>query len=753
VPARSRALAAVALASPLLLVLMAAALPAHAFPAAMGVHAVSVLVAAAAMLRSASTGDPQLRRARRWFAAALGMAALGFVTAGIHTLLAGEVPVVSPANLTVIGWVGCALAGLFSVPSSPYGEGGRVRALVDGVVVTAATSLAFWVLFLEPVWQTTVDSAQARAVLIAYPVADLVVAVSALAVMAHVRADQRRFLQVAVLGLLCIVVSDAGSAAAIGTDEVRGFTWTNVALQAGLGVLVVAALLPARPQLEHGRLAAAVDAFLPQAPVLVAVPVALHHAVVHEQDRVAPVISAVMVLALVARQLLYAAHLTRVAHRLQVDATRDALTGLVNRRTCLAAIGDALAEREPGDVAVVLLDLDGFKEVNDGFGHAAGDVALRHVAQVLARRSDAAVAARLGGDEFALVVVGEGAETEAVAAARALTVEQWVDVGALTVQMGASAGVAVSRPGDTTSALLRRADLAMYEAKRSGARVEVFIDAIADRAERRHLLTAALRGAAARGETELVYQPLVRLADGATLGAEALLRWRSPLHGVVLPGEFVPLAEDTGVVAELGLWVLERAAADLRSWDDAGRWLPELFVNVSPHQLVDGFPEAAVAAVRAHGIDPGRVTLEITESAVPDAPSSQCLQQLRAAGFRIAMDDFGAGFSSLAQLAVLPVDTLKFDRAFLLGTGTDSGRRIVEAFLALAGQLGLTTVAEGVETAEEAGVVRRAGCELAQGWFFARPVPAADLQGALPAVVPAPRPPGVAPLVGPAAGG
>jgi EAL domain-containing protein (putative c-di-GMP-specific phosphodiesterase class I) len=367
-------------------------------------------------------------------------------------------------------------------------------------------------------------------------------------------------------------------------------------------------------------------------------------------------------------------------------------------------------------------------------------VGVQRVGEALSDRSDAAVAARLGGDEFALLFVGPRAERAALAAAAEVTAEQRVDVGVLSVPLGGSAGVTASRPGDATSSVLRRADLAMYEAKRSPhVRAALFTDPMAARAERRHLLSAALRGAAERGETELVYQPLVRAADGALVGAEALLRWRSPAHGVVLPGEFVPLAEETGAVGGLGLWVLGRAAADLRTWDDAGRVLPRLFVNVSPRQLDDAFPAAAVAAVRAHGVDPARVTLEITESALPEVPSSSCLPDLRAAGFRIAMDDFGTGFSSLSQLAVLPVDTLKLDRGFLLGAGTESGRRIVESLVALARQLGLTTVAEGVETAEDADVVRRAGCELMQGWHVSRPVPAEQLAQSLEVRVPRPR--------------
>jgi diguanylate cyclase len=748
VSARSRALVAVALASPLLLWLLGVSAPDVAFPAAMGVHGLSVLAAAAAMLVAAGSGDPALRRARLWFAAALLISASGFAIAAVHAALIGEAPLVSPANLTIPGWLGCALAGLFAVPSSPYREGGRWRALCDGVVVAAATSLVFWIAFLRPVWGTGDRTGLERLVLLSYPVVDLVLAAAALGVLAHVRADQRRFLQVATCGLLLVVVADAASATRV--DAAVGFQWHNVLLQAGLAVLLVAALLPAQPHLRSGRAVAVLDAVLPQLPVLVAVPVGAVHGISRDGDATAALLTGVMVLALLGRSLLYATHLSTVAQRLQEDATQDALTGLVNRRTCLATLGDLLAERAAGEVAVVLLDLDGFKEVNDGFGHAAGDRALQAVGDRLARCDDAVVQARLGGDEFALLVAGEDAERAAVLAAHELTGERWVDVGEATVQVGASAGIAVSQDGDTTSSLLRRADLALYEAKRSRQmQVAVFTDDMAARAERRHLLTAALRGAAARGEVELVYQPLVRLSDGVVVGAEALLRWGSPLHGLVLPTEFVPLAEETGVVGELGLWVLDRAASDLRAWEDAGRALPQVFVNVSAHQLHEEFPDQAVRAVRAHGVDPARVVLEVTESALPDGRALEVVARLRDAGFRTAMDDFGAGFSSLAQLAVLPVDTLKFDRAFLLGAATAEGRRIVDALIGLAAQLGLTTVAEGVESPAEAAVVRRAGCQLAQGYHFSRPVTARELWRLLAAplvpVVPVPpqRGPGV----------
>ncbi|MFP5218500.1 MAG: putative bifunctional diguanylate cyclase/phosphodiesterase, partial [Actinomycetes bacterium] len=428
--------------------------------------------------------------------------------------------------------------------------------------------------------------------------------------------------------------------------------------------------------------------------------------------------------------LLYASHLSAVADRLQADATSDPLTGLRNRRAWLTALEDALAEVEIGRVAVALVDLDGFKEVNDSFGHAAGDVALGDVAQRMRDvADDGMLAARLGGDEFALLVVGTDAEQRAVVTADRLCRGQQSRIGAISVSVGASAGIAVSRERDDASSILRRADLAMYDAKRARrSQATVFSDDMAHRAERRHLLAQALPGAAERGELEVVYQPLFRLDDGSIAGAEALVRWRHPLHGDVSPAEFISLAEEVDVIAELGAAVLAAAARDVAGWD--GR-LPRLFVNVSPKQLSGAFAASAVATLEQHGVAPAAVTLEITESAVPDLHADRCIEQLRAAGFDIAMDDFGSGFSSLSQLAAMPVDTLKFDREFIRGIHTPNGRRIVDTIIALAGELGLTTVAEGIETAAEADVVRRAGCDLAQGYHFARPMSAGELTALL----------------------
>jgi diguanylate cyclase (GGDEF)-like protein len=744
VRAWARGASAAAFASPVLLLAVYLARPGVALPVASAVHALSVLTAGAGMVLAARSGDPLLRRARLWFAAALAASAASFTVSGLYAAVLGYVPVPSLADATAVAWVPCALAGMLSLPSQEHRGGGRLRALLDSLVTACALSLLFWLLFLEPIYSRSERTGLAKSVLLAFPVIDMVLAITALAVAAHVRADVRRFLRLATVGLILVAVQDAGAAVNLATGS-TGFSWTNLVLQTGLATLVAAAFLPTSAQAgdRSSRFGAAVDVALPHLPV-VAVVLVVPAKVTAGSVIGGPtlLLACLLVLGLVARQLLYASHLTAIARRLSVDATHDSLTGLVNRRSFLAALDGALAELAPGRVGVVLLDLDGFKEVNDSFGHAAGDAALTDFARRLGEvAGTSALAARLGGDEFALMLTGDDVALRALHISDRMTSSTGATVGALTIVVGASAGVAISREGDTTSQILRRGDLAMYEAKRLGhSRAAVFTDDMAARAERRHLLAQALPGAAERGELSLVYQPLIRLDDGSVAGAEALLRWTHPLHGQVSPLEFIPLAEETGAIEQIGLWVLVQSTQQVRDWAQAGRWLPQLSVNVSPRQLTPEFTATALATVRASALPPSRVTLEVTESALPGLRANRCLQALREEGFSVAMDDFGAGFSSLAQLAVLPVDTLKFDREFIRGVHTPNGRRIVEAVVALAGELGLTTVAEGVEQAAEADVLRRAGCVLAQGYHFAKPVPPLELWAMLPELLPEPLP-------------
>ncbi|TAL24021.1 MAG: EAL domain-containing protein [Frankiales bacterium] len=732
----------VALLSPLVLIGVWAASPSWAHPMAMVIHALTLIAAGVGMGRAARRGDVRLRRARRWLTAGLAASGTGFVVAAVESTVRGEVPAVGFANLAPLIWVPCVLVGMFAVPSQEHREGGRVRAVLDGLLVAAATSLVSWIVFLQPTWQAGTRPGLERVVLLAYPVIDLVLAIAALAMAGHARADMRRFLHVAVGGLLLVAIADSGTALAVarGSD---GFEWHNVVLQAGLALLLAAAVVPTSAAVvEDSHVGVTVDAALPHVPVVLAVVVVAVHVITgHEVDVWSTSLGALVLVGIVVRQTLYARHLVTAARRLSVEATHDSLTGLHNRRACLGRLETALAEGRPGEVGLALLDLDGFKEVNDSFGHAAGDCALQDVAARL-RSLPGATAARLGGDEFALVLLGRRAEERLVDLAGAVSGSRPTSIGPMTVPLSACAGVTVSREGDTTSDLLRRADIALYEAKhRRGSGVTVFTDEMALRAERRHLLAEALPGAAERGELGLHYQPLIDLGTGMTYGVEALLRWSSPLHGRIPPDEFIPLAEESGLMGEVGMWVLRQAVRDLAERATTGRPVPQLFVNVSPQQLVDGFADSARGALAEHGLQPGSVSLEVTESAVPDASALASLEELRAAGFTVAIDDFGAGFSSLSQLAVLPVDVLKFDQAFLRGIHTARGRRIVDAIITLAVDLGLTTVAEGVETEADVRAVTRAGCSLAQGYHFGRPVPAAELWQSMDRVraVPAPR--------------
>jgi diguanylate cyclase (GGDEF)-like protein/PAS domain S-box-containing protein len=443
----------------------------------------------------------------------------------------------------------------------------------------------------------------------------------------------------------------------------------------------------------------------------------------------------------------------RLEAELRRQATTDPLTGLLSRGAFLEAVEGRLRQ---GPTAVLFLDLDGFKSVNDTEGHAAGDQLLvrsaRAVEGVLGPRD---VAARLGGDEFAVLAASEEqADAEALAGrlVRALAAGPSSPLGA---RVGASVGVAVAGPpaGDGgAAALVRDADLAMYEAKKRGGRTwAVFEPWMRERVLQRTRLHAALGRAIEEGHLRLEVQPIVALPQGERVGFEALVRWEDAgrLRGA---GDFVPLAEETGLVVPLGTWVLRQALAWLASWPDP---TVGIAVNVASGQVAEpGFGDLVRGELAASGIEPGRLTLEITErTAVDDlARAGAVLQPLRALGVHVALDDFGTGFSSLGYLAGLPVDELKIDRRFVDGLGVRAeDEALVRAVLALAADLGLRVVAEGVETPEQARALVGLGCGMAQGLLYGSAVPVErlgpggpDLRDAPWPVIPGPGAPSVA---------
>jgi diguanylate cyclase (GGDEF)-like protein/PAS domain S-box-containing protein len=421
------------------------------------------------------------------------------------------------------------------------------------------------------------------------------------------------------------------------------------------------------------------------------------------------------------------------------QALHDALTELPNRNLLLDRLSQALArtERNEGNVvAVLMLDLDRFKLVNDTLGHPAGDELLIGVARRLrdALRPGDTVA-RLGGDEFVVIAEGVNSPTHARVLAERLCaiIAGAYDVASTQLFTSASIGVALGRAGDTTEELLSDADAAMYLAKERGrGRVELFLPDLRTRAESKLAAETALRSAVERQEFTLAFQPVVDLEVGYTIGAEALVRWQPQGQGTIAPGEFISLAEETGLIVPIGAWVLNEACAQLRAWKDAFPRVPlTMSVNLSARQLTPDLLDSLTKMLALNSLEPDALTLEITESVLMEDTDSalENLLGLKALGARLAIDDFGTGYSSLSYLKRFPIDVLKVDRAFVAGLNADdSDTAIIAGILAMARGLRVDVVAEGVETADQLRALRVLGCPFAQGYHFARPLSAADFE-------------------------
>jgi diguanylate cyclase (GGDEF)-like protein len=429
--------------------------------------------------------------------------------------------------------------------------------------------------------------------------------------------------------------------------------------------------------------------------------------------------------------------------RLVHQAYHDALTDLPNRARLLDRLEQALARagRLGELVAVLFLDLDGFKLVNDRLGHAAGDHLLIAIAERLKRRVRRGdMVARLSGDEFAILLDGltNVSEAERITAAIAAALEAPFAVDDQEVAVTASIGLAVAEPRRAIAPtnLLHDADLAMYRAKARGkARYALFEPAIGDRARERADLMADLRRALDQGELHLAFQPVVDLASGRIVEVEALARWEHSTRGPISPAVFISLAEEAGLIRPLGRWAVRAACVQARAWQDTLAAPPVVAVNLSPRQFQQpGLVDDVAGAVRARKLAPHLIALEITESAMLGNANETVatLRQLKGLGVTLSIDDFGTGYSNLAHLQRLPLNQLKIDRQFVSGLETDAGdAAIVTAILGLAGTLGLAVVAEGVETAEQAARLHALGCELGQGFYFGRPQSAAELTALL----------------------
>jgi diguanylate cyclase (GGDEF)-like protein len=414
-------------------------------------------------------------------------------------------------------------------------------------------------------------------------------------------------------------------------------------------------------------------------------------------------------------------------------ALHDSLTGLANRPHAFSFLTSELTKEDPEPLAVLFLDLDRFKYVNDTLGHASGDALLLEVAERLKRAAPApALVSRLGGDEFVVVLPGALKEAALDVAERIrLSLKDPFEVPGGEAHVGTTVGVALHRAGDggdDASSLVHAADTALYQAKAAGRdRVMLYDDEMAAQTQRRLLLEGGLRGALAREEISVVFQPVVETRTGRVVSSEALVRWTSPDLGPVSPEEFIPIAEDTGMVVEIGMFVLRRALECTARWRrDLGSSI-SVAVNVSARQVAQPTFAAEVAALLEElGLEPHCLELELTERVLVSNAGvvGATLRELRELGVLLAVDDFGTGYSSLAYLRTFPVTKVKVDRAFVseVAVKSSTDRSLVEAVLAMAQALGLETTAEGVETCEQASALLTLGCDLSQGYLYSEPL-------------------------------
>jgi diguanylate cyclase len=644
----------------------------------------------------------------------------------------------------------CYAVALIALAKQHRG-GDRSGDVLDSAILTVGGASLMWQFVIAGVVHASGLPLLAHAVSTMYPVMDLVV--FAMLVRFAVASSQRSkathiLLASFTLLLIADVVYALGLAA--GTYSFGGPTdglWMASYLLIGVAATHPSArefrlsTASASRRMSHGRIAFLSAAVL-AGPVL---------AIGHPKELVAVAVAAAVSFGLVMvrmtglnRQLASAG--VELTHR----ASTDSLTGLANRSAFADRLLVALAtdERRAGTLAVLFIDLDDFKDVNDSLGHGAGDELLR----VTAHRLDQTIrpgdlVARLGGDEFAILLDGIPDADSAFAVAERVVTALRVpaEIGDGRVQVGASVGMAMRREHSTVDALMRDADVAMYAAKAKGKnRVEHYDADLHDLAVERQVLMVELGGAVERGELVVEYQPVVDLKTGGIEGLEALVRWQHATQGLLPPSAFIGLAEETGAIIGIGAWVMETAARQLRQWQLRYN-LPKLSmsVNVSVRQLdMPEFADKVTDLLRVSGIDPTTFALEVTESVLadPDGGAAETLASLRASRVRVALDDFGTGYSSIGYLRQLPVDILKIDRSFVSGpsAGTGVDDVLLEAIVAMGQTLRLDVIPEGIEELDQLVRLRAAGCKVGQGFLFSRPVSAQAIEVLLASPIPLP---------------
>ncbi|BCJ42552.1 hypothetical protein Aiant_32090 [Actinoplanes ianthinogenes] len=640
------------------------------------------------------------------------------------------------------------LAGTVALPGAARGPAAALRHVLDGLVIAAAIWFVGWVLLARPT-RILGSATPYQCVAVILPALLAVLGLGLTGVLAlHAHRPRRHTVRIGA-GVSLTAIASAGVSSGICRKGDELVLTSVLLLSAGLILVAWAVRAADKPVQVTGDVLERGGAYavIPMLGVVAAL--GWHLGQGGTVDAYGYFGISVVGLALVARQFLalddvrrYTVQLRQREKHFRDLAHTDPLTGLANRRGLrLALLGDA--EKK----ALIGIDMDGFKTVNDLRGHDVGDAVLAEVGARLKRNLlDGDVAARLGGDEFAVLMHGD-ADEAMLAAHRLLAVlGEPYEVDGGQIFLSASVGVA------STGELLHDADLALRYAKQRGKnRVEQYQAGYDELLRRRGTLTGELRHAIDRGELRLVFQPVVALPSMRPVGCEALLRWTHPELGPVRPDEFIPVAEESGLINRIGAWVLENACRQLADWLAAGHdiWMS---VNLSPKELHNADYAAQVADILTElGVPPQRLVLEVTEHAVATDMEElvRRLAELRETGVRIALDDFGAGYSSLTQLRTLPVDILKIDHALVAEPESRTGTAapLVDVVVRLGHRLGLEVLAEGIGTPAQREVVEEAGCRLGQGSLFGWGVPAEHLESRLqtlrpsgPRPLPAPRP-------------
>ncbi|MDG4764019.1 EAL domain-containing protein [Solwaraspora sp. WMMD406] len=670
-------------------------------------------------------------------AVTMGLAAAGRTVWTVGRLTGDTLPHTPLIGAIFVAGIVTGTAALLSAVSAPRSALGRARVVLDGVIVGLALVPVAWVVVYRDMAGAEMD-AVARSLGMFYPMLDLIQLVVLISVAGPARP---LWPPLTLLGV--------GLALRAGADAVYVSLIAQGQYQAGhpidvcwpLSYLLVACASRYPPPVDLDRVdETAAPAPMPwwrvALPYLTVVAASLAIVSVGEPSALTFWCGVTLLATLAVRQALAANENRRLAARLRVLAYTDQLTGLPNRLQFTRRLRESIATRQTagppgadrGSVAVLLLDLDGFKQVNDRFGHAAGDAMLAEVAtRMRTEVGDTGLIARLGGDEFAVLL--DPARDPPYLAGRLLAV---LADGRVT---SASIGIAEYGPQHSGDAdLLRDADIAMYAAKAAGkSAYRLCTPRLREEAVSRAELIADLRRAVADcAEFELVYQPIVEVGTGRVRGAEALVRWRHPRHGLLSPAHFLPLAEETGLVVPLDEWVLAVACRDAAAWRLID---PDttVAVNIAPaHLRRPELIRTVDRAVTAAGLPAPGLTLELTETALIDSAEDVLsrLERLRELDIRISIDDFGTGYSSLSYLHRLPATDLKIDRSFVQRLGAQDGKAYatVEMVTRLADAFGLVVVAEGVENDVQHGAVAMIGCPRAQGYRYGHPQPVSELR-------------------------